>query len=140
MPPLPFADLAGAERAVAEGLAALLQRARTGRGCYREVALAAVLDELAEPLRQGLSAPGGVLGGGLPAYRIYRAADGWVALAALEPHFRDRVRALLGTVDDAEELGRVLATRTAREWEAWAEEHDLPLVALPVDQSRSMPE
>lgn len=131
MPTLPVADLAGAERAVAEGLAALLQQARTGRGCYREVALAGVIDELAESVRQGVTGtPEGVLGGGLPAYRLYRAADGWVALAALEPHFRRRLHELLGANDDVEELRRVFLTRSAQEWERWADEHDLPLAAV----------
>lgn len=130
MPTLPVADLAGAERAVSAALSALLERAATGRGCFREVALSAVLEEWAEPLRRGITTPDGVLGGGLPAYRIYPAAQGWVAVAALEPHFRRRLAELLGASEDAGELERVFATRTATEWERWAGEQDLPLAAV----------
>ena len=43
-----------------------------------------------------MTAADGPLGGGDPFYGIYESADGWVALAALEPHFRTRVVAELG--------------------------------------------
>jgi alpha-methylacyl-CoA racemase len=127
-----LADLAAAERVVSTALALLLERARTGRGEYAEVTLAEAVEELAAPLRHGLTAPGGPLGGGLPAYALYRSADGWIALAALEPHFRRRVEEALGVGTEArEELERAFLARTSAGWERWAAERDLPLAALP---------
>ena len=44
----------------------------------------------------GLTGPDGPVGGGLPAYGFYEARGGWVALAAIEPHFQARLREELG--------------------------------------------
>ncbi|WP_409483777.1 CoA transferase [Arsenicicoccus dermatophilus] len=129
MPAVLAADLAGAERAVSEALAALLLRDRTGGGTRREVALAACAGELGAPARHGLTAPGSLLGGGLPGYAVYAAADGHVALAALEPHFWERARELFGA-DDHEGLAQVLATRPAGEWERLCAERDIPLAQV----------
>ncbi|MDI3317059.1 MAG: CoA transferase [Bacillota bacterium] len=132
LPPTLPVDLAGAERAVAAALALLLARDQGQEAGYAEVALAQVAFDLAEPLRQGLTAPGGLLGGGLAFYRFYRASDGWVALAALEPRFAARLKEELAlTRGDARELEALFARRPAAEWQAWAEARDLPLVALP---------
>ncbi len=130
MPRLLVADLAGAERAVADGLAALLARTRTGTGSYAEVALSAVIDDQAAPIRHGMTADGGPLGGGLPQYGLYPTADGYVAVAALEPHFWERLTALLGIDSSGTDLARLLLDRSAKEWERWATEHDLPLAAV----------
>ena len=85
-------------------------------------------------IRHGLTTPGGWLGGGYPYYGLYRASDGWLALAALEPHFRDRLLDELG-LDEAthDVLADVFGGRTAAEWDAWARARDLPLA--PVAQS-----
>lgn len=130
LPAVLVADLAGSERAVSEGIAALLQRATTGRATRREVALRDAVWDMALPLQWGLTTPGGPLGGGLAAYAVYAAADGHVALAALERHFQDRVCRLLGVSGSAEEFRRVFATRPVGEWHEWAREHDVPLVAV----------
>ena len=45
-----------------------------GGGGYHEVALADAAEAFAMPAQFGLSAPGGLLGGALPGYRIYEAA------------------------------------------------------------------
>jgi crotonobetainyl-CoA:carnitine CoA-transferase CaiB-like acyl-CoA transferase len=137
MPSLLAADLAGAERAATEALAALASRAATGAGCRREVALADAAAAMAAPLRHGLTAPGGVLGGGHPGYRLYAARHGHVAVACLEPHFLARLTGLLGVPADAEALARAFRARTATEWEAWGREHDLPLVAVSVPGRRA---
>ncbi len=130
LPVVLAADLAGAERAVSEALALLLARAATGSGGYREVALQVSCADLARPRRWGLTAPGGLLGGALPAYRLYAAADGWVALAALEPHFLARTLSRLGVGESVAELEAVFATRSAGEWEAFGVAHDIPLAAV----------
>ncbi|KNX39639.1 CoA transferase [Luteipulveratus halotolerans] len=130
MPTTLIADLAGAERAVADGLAALLARARTGEGVLREVALSDVAASMAQPAAHGLTSAEGFLGGALPAYGIYSTASGFVALAALEGHFWQRVVELLGVEGSRGDLEAAFSTRTADEWEAWGREHGLPIAAV----------
>jgi alpha-methylacyl-CoA racemase len=139
-PELPLtlvADLAAAERAVSAALALLLARERSGEARYAQVTIAESITDFATPLRHGLTAPGGLLGGGLPLYRVYAAAQGWVALAALEAHFRERFQRALGLeTADHEALQRLFLTRSAAEWEAWAIQHDLPLARVTVPPQR----
>jgi crotonobetainyl-CoA:carnitine CoA-transferase CaiB-like acyl-CoA transferase len=126
-----FVDLAGAERAVATALALLMARARDGAGRFAAIALSTVADELAAPLRHGLTAPDGVLGGGAAVYGLYRAKEGWIAVAALEPAFAARLADALGVdVTDRRALEAAFLARTAAEWEAWARARDLPLAAV----------
>jgi alpha-methylacyl-CoA racemase len=130
MPRVPYADLAGAERAAAEALAVLFARQLHGEATYREVSLAEAAAELAEPLRRGLSRRGDMLGGGLPGYNIYPSRDGYIALAALEPRFWQRLLAALGTDGSPGGLAALFATRTSSEWEAWGAAHDVPIAAV----------
>lgn len=131
MPRTLVADLAGAELAATAALALLLARERTGEAGFRMVALSDAAADFAAPLRHGVTAPGGFLGGGLPNYRLYATADGWLAVAALEGHFFERLRAALGIERaEQEDLQRVFSTRAAAEWERWALERDLPMAAV----------
>lgn len=124
LPKTLLADLLGAERAQA----AVLEMIHKGPGGSRVVGLFDALRDLTAPLRHGLTAPGGVLGGGNPAYGVYAAADGGVAVGALEPHFRERLYAALGLADGAS-LTAVMATKTAAEWQRWGHERDIPIRA-----------
>ena len=122
-----IADLGGAERAVSAALALLL----AGKGGYAEVSLAEAVDFFAAPLRRGLTAPGGVLGGGLPVYDVYAAKEGWIAVAALEPRFQDGLRRELGLDELTKRaLSDAFRARSAREWQRWAHERDLPISAV----------
>ena len=121
-----MADMAGAERAHA----AALQLLAAPPGGRVEVGLADALRDLAAPLRYGLTAQGGALGGGNPAYGIYAARDGFIAVAALEPHFRARLYEGLG-LPDGSDPSRMFSAKTIAEWEQWARERDLPLVGCP---------
>jgi crotonobetainyl-CoA:carnitine CoA-transferase CaiB-like acyl-CoA transferase len=126
-----FVDLAGAERCVSTALALLLHFARTGQAECAAVSLYECAQELAAPLTAGLTARGGVLGGGYPLYGLYQARDGWIAVAALEPHFAQRLLADLKLSHaDHDQLARAFRERSAAAWEKWAEERDLPIVAL----------
>jgi crotonobetainyl-CoA:carnitine CoA-transferase CaiB-like acyl-CoA transferase len=126
-----MADLGGAERAVTAALGALLARERGAGGGYVEVALAEAADFLAEPLRRELTTRGGLLGGGLPAYGLYETSDGWLAVAALEPHFKRRLAEELALPElTRSALEQAFRARSAEEWEAWAAERDLPLEAV----------
>ncbi len=126
-----FADLAGAERAVSATLAALLLRARSGEGTRTIVSLAEVACELGEPVRAGLTGPGNMLGGGFAGYRIYATSDGFIALAALEPHFFKEVCDSLLVDGRFETLSAAFATQTCETWERYARERDIPLAKIP---------
>jgi crotonobetainyl-CoA:carnitine CoA-transferase CaiB-like acyl-CoA transferase len=131
MPPSLFIDLAGAERAVSMALALLNRAARAGDAGCAWVSLHECARDLAEPLKAGLTSSNGVLGGGYPLYGFYRASDGWIAIAALEPHFAERLLSELGLKKaDRTALERIFLQRKAASWEKWAAELDLPLVAV----------
>lgn len=124
MPMTLAADMIGAERAHAA-----IKEVMREPGASRIIGLYDALRDLAAPLRYGLTAPGGILNGGNPAYAIYAAREGTIAIAALEPHFRARLYEGLGLADGAD-LTTIFTTRTAGEWESWAVARDIPLVAL----------
>jgi crotonobetainyl-CoA:carnitine CoA-transferase CaiB-like acyl-CoA transferase len=125
MPLTLVADMAGAERAYA----AAIELMSEAPGSHRVVGLGNVIHDLAAPLRHGLTAPDGPLGGGNPAYGLYVAREGMIAVAALEPHFRARLYESLGLADGSDPTA-VFTTRTAIEWEDWAAPLDLPIVAV----------
>ena len=131
MPTTLIADMAGAERAAQVVIAALWHRDRTGQGTHQVVALADVAHDMAEPHRRGLTQPGGGLGGGLGLYGIYETEDGWIALAAIEPHFAQRTLSELEVDGSIEAFAKIFATKTSQQWERWAREEDVPLVAIP---------
>jgi len=131
MPRSLFVDLAGAERAVSMALALLNKAARTGEADYAWVSLRECAEDLAAPLKEGLTTPQGFLGGSYPLYGFYQASDGWVAIAALEPHFAKRLLSELNLRKaDRAEIEPIFLQRSAAEWESWAAERDLPLVAV----------
>jgi crotonobetainyl-CoA:carnitine CoA-transferase CaiB-like acyl-CoA transferase len=107
LPPVQIADLGAALRAVAQVLAALLGRERTGRGAHLVVSLTHGAHELASHRLGGEPFPR-LLTGGLACYRIYATADGrHLTVAALEPKFFRRLCELLGRPELA-----------AHQWEA----------------------
>jgi alpha-methylacyl-CoA racemase len=131
MPPTLFVDLAGAERAVSMALALLNRAARGGGAGCAWVSLHECARDLAMPLQTGITASGGLLGGAYPLYGFYRANDGWIAIAALEPHFAEKLLKELGLKKaDRTALERIFLQRKAASWEKWAAELDLPLVAV----------
>jgi crotonobetainyl-CoA:carnitine CoA-transferase CaiB-like acyl-CoA transferase len=120
-----IADVLGSERAFAAALILL----REPEGSHAQVGLVDSLDSIVAPLRHGLTDPGGPLNGGLAAYGLYDARDGRIAVAALEPHFRERLYRALGRPLDSA-LTDAFLSRTADEWEQWARERDLPISAI----------
>jgi crotonobetainyl-CoA:carnitine CoA-transferase CaiB-like acyl-CoA transferase len=139
-----IADLAGAERAIIAALSLILCRERTVRKSDKtgdrsvdpdqriaHVSLAEAASAFARPLRHGLTAETGILGGSLPGYNLYQAKQGWVAVAALEPHFLQNLARAL-EIDDVtkEELTKVFLERTNKDWENWALKYDLPIVEV----------
>ena len=124
------ADLGAAEQAVSAAVALLLARERGAEAAHAEVSIADAGRFFALPLEYRLTIDG-PLSGRLPSYGIYRAADGYIALAALEPHFLRRLQQALGLARvTREDLEPIFATRPAAEWEGWAQREDIPLAAL----------
>lgn len=131
LPKVLVADLGGAERATAEAIALLLQRERTGEAAFSYVALSEAAEAFADCIRYDVTVPGGILGGGLPNYRIYNTQSGYLAVAALEPHFFHNLMAALElSPEDTDALESTFMQRTAEAWEVWALERDLPLEAI----------
>ena len=129
LPPVQIADLAGgALGAVTSVLAALLERARTGRGARIVVSMTHRSHDLVAHRLGGEPVPR-LLTGGLACYGIYRTADDrQLTVGALEPKFFRRLCELLGRPelserqygDDQEalagELAAAFATRTLDDW------------------------
>lgn len=130
MPTVPVADILGAERAVSAALLSLLGRSRSGAGQHHRVVLEDAAADAGAAVRHGLMGAGAPLGGAIPTYGIYATADGYIALGALEPHFRARLLEALGGDGTHEELARVFATRSTKECEELAERVDIPLSGI----------
>ncbi|MDM0045751.1 CoA transferase [Variovorax dokdonensis] len=142
VPPSLFADMAGSVMASEAVLQTLLQRAAIGRGAHRQVALSEAASYLALPHTWGLTRPEGAVGGAHAGYRVYPCLDGRVAVAALEPHFAQRLCTAAGvagefgrkTMFDAATHSAVAAFlqgRTRAQLDALAREQDIPLHTLP---------
>lgn len=126
-----FSDVATAMDAVSAALALLVRRSRTGAGGWSEVSLLDAARALAEPLRHGLTAPGGVLGGAFPGYALYEASDGWVAVAALESHFLARFLDVVAPdAPDAQAIGRKMRDRSVEHWVEVGRTHDIPIARV----------
>ena len=133
LPPVQVADLAaGAQAAVIEILAALLERAQTGRGGRIVVSMTHGSHRLVAYRLAGEAVPR-LLTGGIACYRIYETADSrYLTVAALEPKFWHRLCELLERPDLADrafepalpELEELFRSRTLAEWLALLEHED----------------
>ena len=130
LPPIQPADLAaGALGAVAEVLAALLERTRTGRGARLTISMTHGSHRLVSHRLRGDPLPR-FLTGGLACYRIYATGDGrQLTVGALEPKFFARLCELVDRPELAErqfdpdgqdelaaELGAIFETRPLAGW------------------------
>lgn len=136
VPPVQAADLAaGALSAVAEILAALLERTRTGIGRRITISMTHGSHRLVAHRRGADIVVPRLLTGGAPCYAIYATADGrFLTVAALEPKFWLRLCEIIGRLDlverhydpsAAEELSAVFAGRSLREWLELFEHEDV---------------
>ncbi len=130
LPSTLLADLAGAERAVTATFAALRLAEKTGRGQHMLVSLSRAAEAFSGPMTHGLTSAGGLLAGGHPGYNFYRASDGWVALAALEPHFVERLQKASGVAFTIKALQQFFGAKSIRDWRIWAATHDIPLSVI----------
>jgi alpha-methylacyl-CoA racemase len=120
-----FADVLAGEHAFATALLLL----RQPPGSSAQVGLYDTLAALVAARIHGLTGPGNMLGGTLPAYGVYDTLDGRIAVAALEAHFQKRLYEQLNLTAGAD-LTAIFRTRSASEWEHWATERDLPLTVV----------
>jgi alpha-methylacyl-CoA racemase len=125
LPPVQIADLgAGAQAAVIEVLAALLERARTGRGVRVVVSMTHGSHGFVAHRLHGEPVPR-LLTGGAACYRIYETSDGrYLTVAALEPKFWRNLCDLLERPDlidrafepSLPELEALFGSRTQSDW------------------------
>jgi crotonobetainyl-CoA:carnitine CoA-transferase CaiB-like acyl-CoA transferase len=133
LPPVQVADLAaGAQAAVIEILAALIERERTETGARIVISMTRNAHRFAAHRLTGEPVPR-LLTGGVACYRIYATADGrHLTVAALEPKFWRNLCDLLDRPDLAEhafapelpELEAIFRSRTLAEWRALLEGED----------------
>jgi alpha-methylacyl-CoA racemase len=117
-----FADVLAGEQAFATALLLL----RQPPGSRAQVGLYDTLATPAAARTHGLTGPGNMLGGAVPAYGVYETREGRIAIAAIERHFHARLYDELN-LPPGGDLTAVFRTRTAGDWENWARERDLPL-------------
>jgi alpha-methylacyl-CoA racemase len=125
LPPVQIADLgAGAQATVIEVLAALLERARTGRGARIVVSMTHGSHRFVAHRLTGEPVPR-LLTGGAACYAIYETADDrYLTVAALEPKFWRNLCDLLDRPDlidrafdpESPELVALFRSRTQRDW------------------------
>jgi len=137
-----FADMGGALMASEAALQAVLLQKTTGQGTRHEVALSTAAAWLALPRQWGMTTPKGAVGGAHAGYRLYPCQNGRVALAALEPHFAQRLCDAAGVkvghpVQDLFQprvhraIAAFVAGQTRQALDALAEAQDIPLLTLP---------
>lgn len=138
VPGFQLADIAGGALYAALGIAsALYRRERTGDGAHLDISMTEGAVSFLTPAVARASVGdvdergGGMLGGGLPGYRVYSTADDrYLAVAALEPKFWDgfvdaigaeelRGRAMTRGEEGeklAEQIADILGRKTRDEW------------------------
>lgn len=144
------ADLAGAEQIISTVLSLILswrqakvsglEKHENSIEFQERIAYVSLVDAaspFALPLKYSLTGSDTLLGGSLPGYNLYKAKEGWVAIAALEIHFLQRLvdESNLGEITYSS-LFDFFSKRPAHEWEAWALENDLPIVEVKDRQSQ----
>ncbi len=139
-----IADLGGGGEMAAFAItAALVQRATTGKGRMLDVSMTdGAMSWLAMPAAEELATGTGLrrgqlgLAGSWVCYRPYEAADGWVALGAIEPKFWQAFCAGVERPDLVERqfdppgsethttVAAIFRERTRAAWIEFAEQHD----------------
>jgi crotonobetainyl-CoA:carnitine CoA-transferase CaiB-like acyl-CoA transferase len=127
--------MAGGMMAVIQIEAALLERERTGRGQRVEVSMTEVVRGWTLPGRAALEAGLDVdLVGGWPCYHVYRTADGFLTVGALEPIFwsnfcdaidRPDLRSRQADPAAVDEVQSLLETKKTDYWVGFFKDRDV---------------
>ena len=141
LPATLYADMGGSLMASQAVLQAVMCASAQGKGVHVEVALSGAASYLALPRRWGLTQPGAAVGGGHAGYQVYECKDGRVAVAALEPHFAERLCAAAGlanatpqsllTAATKQAIASWLLGKTRHQLDKLAIEKDIPLHTMP---------
>ena len=141
LPATLFADMTGSLLVVEAILSAVLSQRLVGKPCFKTVALSSAAQYAALPRAWGLTKPDGAVGGAHAGYQIYPCKDGRAAVAALEPHFSNRLCAAAGLanadmttmllLDTKSALKRWFLAMTRAEITALATAQDLPIYTMP---------
>ncbi len=136
IPGVQVADLGGGMMAAVAVLGALMERERTGTGRRLDVSMTDVAGSWLAMHRAAAVAglPMLNLVGELPCYHVYRVADGFLSVGALEPLFWRNFCEAIGRQDlvgrqadqtAVSEVAGVLAARTRAEWMAFFGDRDV---------------
>jgi len=135
-----YADMGGSLMATEAVLQAVLTQRTKSKGICLEIALSEAAAYIGLPRTWGLTKPGAAVGGGHAGYRVYACKDGRVAVAALEPHFAASLCALAGVKVESmktmflpqthEAVAVWIASRTRKQLDALAVQHDIPMHTL----------
>ena len=136
-----YADMGGSLMATEAVLQAVLTQRSKNKGIQLEVALSEAAAYIGLPRTWGLTKPGAAVGGGHAGYKVYACKDGRVAVAALEPHFAASLCALAGvkvesmktmfSLQTHDAITVWIASRTRKQLDVLAAQHDIPLHTLP---------
>lgn len=142
LPTTLFADMTGALMASEAIMQTLWARVQSGSGHCVDVGLAQAAHWLALPRQWQMSTPDGDVGGAHAGYRMYRCRDGWVAMAALEPHFAQRLCHAAGLASSNGSVSHMRTPMVHAALEAFVQRHaceeimaiaaqsDIPLQAI----------
>lgn len=132
LPRVLLADLAAAEKVVNTALALILAKEKNiESGNHAQISITESLKNFCAPFGYGLTKSEGILGGNDCSYNLYETEKGWIAVGALEPHFREKLLSELGIKTASyENLQNAFSKRNAEEWEEWASERGIPIIAL----------
>jgi crotonobetainyl-CoA:carnitine CoA-transferase CaiB-like acyl-CoA transferase len=140
LPATLFADMGGSLLAVEAVLASVIQQRTTGRNSMHNVGLSQAAQYLALPRHWKLTTADGLIGGAHAFYQVLPCRDGRAAIAALEPHFAQRLGALMGitlahpsnALDTAlhKKIKAFLKQLDCKELEQLAQTHDLPIFVM----------
>jgi len=131
MPKSLLVDMMAGEQAALKALEMIMAYKDGQSGSKYQLALSESAKYLAQPIKYGLTNDDGLLAGNLAEYNIYETKQGWLALAALEPHFQENLkRGLKLNFISKENLRIKFKEKTAQEWLAVAKEFDIPLAIV----------
>jgi alpha-methylacyl-CoA racemase len=141
LPATLYADMGGSLLTTEAVLKALIIRASHHKGVFQEIALSDAAAYLALPRSWELTTPKGDVGGAHAGYRVYPCLNGRVAVAALEPHFAQRLCEVAGLKPDAHTqmrkasthraIAEFLLTQTRAQLNKLATQNDIPMHTLP---------
>jgi alpha-methylacyl-CoA racemase len=140
LPATLYADMGGSLMTSEAALQATLTQHATGKGVFIEIALSDAAAYLALPRHWGLTKPTGAVGGAHAGYGVYACKDGRVAVAALEPHFAQRLCEAAGVVFTdtvamlspytRQSIGNFFQSQTRRQLDSLAASKDIPIHTL----------